>query len=663
MKPPTAPEQALNGRKEERLRFSHLMASGKIGCLELRNRIIMPPMGTNYADANGFVSERLTRYYQCRAEGGAGLIIVEVAAVAPEGRAISNQVGIWADKFIPGLRHLASAVKEYGARVAIQLHHAGRQTTSRICGSQPVAPSGLPCPVCQETPRELSTGEIKGLVRAFGHAARRAREAGFDALEIHGTHGYLINQFLSPLSNRRTDEYGGNREGRIRFAMEILQSVRSALGEDFPLIWRLNAGEYLDGGLSQEEGLDIALLLARSGNVDALHVSAGAYGSPAPMIATMSEPQLPLVEHAARVKELVELPVIAVGKIHDPEQGEQVLAAGKADFVAVGRGLITDSHFARKVELGQVENIRKCIQCNQLCIDPLLIEGRPVSCIYNARAGKEVDFPLVKARRARKVVVVGGGPAGLEAARVARERGHRVVLFEQSAELGGQNLIARAVPFKDRFGEILRYLAYRVKRLDVELRMATAASEESVLNERPDSVILATGARPLIPELPGLDPLRAVTAWDLLQGKVKAGRRVAIIGGGLTGCETAEFLAEKGHQVIILEKLDEPALNQSFSLRSDLLKRLKRSKAVEIRTRTEAVSLGERSVIARQEGVEVTIEELDTIVIAAGSQPYNPLEASLKMQMDDVYAVGDCDRPGNAAQAIHEAYQVAYRIQ
>ncbi|MEW5784930.1 MAG: FAD-dependent oxidoreductase [Bacillota bacterium] len=643
-------------------RYRHLLAPGKIGGMELRNRVVMPPMGTNYADLDGFVTEQLIDYYRARAEGGVGLIIVEVAAVAPEGKAIKRQLGIWADKFIPGLRALAGAIKSHGAKAAIQLHHAGRQTSSQNTGLQPVAPSEIACPVCRETPRILSVEAIGGLVEAFGHAARRAREAGFDAVEIHGTHGYLLNQFLSPYSNKRTDQYGGSLENRLRFPLEVLAAVRRAVGEEFPVIYRMNANEYVEGGLTFDDARDFALRLVNSG-VEALHISAGVYGSPAPMIATMATPPLPLAGYAAEIKEVVDIPVIAVGKIHDPEQGEALLEEQKADFVSIGRGLITDSHFVKKIEMDQVENIRKCIQCNQKCIDPLLVHSLPVSCIYNARVGRESEFSFEKAQRGKKVVVVGGGPAGLEAARTARERGHRVVLFERSGELGGQAILAQASPEKDRFGELLRYLIHRTAVLEVEVRKNTEATVEAILGEKPDAVILATGARPLIPNLPGLEPHSAVTAWDVLEGIAKPGKRVAIVGGGVVGCETAEFLAEKGHHVIILEAAGEAARDQSPTLRGELLARLKTNPAIELITGAEVTAVGQRSVsVRRGQGEETAFKEIDTVILAVGAQPYNPLEGELKARLDEVYAVGDCDRPRNAGEAVHEAFKVAYRL-
>ena len=652
------------GNKEDidlRMGFRHLLSPGKIGKMTVRNRMVMPPMGTNYAAADGFVTERLVRYYEARAEGGTGLIIVEVAAVAPEGKAISHQVGIWADKFVPGLRHLADSIKKHGARAAIQLHHAGRQTSAQTTGLQPVAPSEIACPVCRDLPRPLSIEEISGLVDAFAHAARRAREAGFDAVEIHGTHGYLINQFLSSYSNHRDDEYGGSPEGRRRFALEIYEAVRRAAGADYPVLFRMNADEGVEGGITPEEGRDFAAILEQTG-IDALHVSGGVYGSPLAIIPTMYDPPLPLAGYAAAIKGAVSVPVIAVGKIHEPWIGERLIAEGEADFIALGRALITDSHFAKKVELNQISNIRRCIECNQLCVDPLLFFDEAVGCIYNARAGKEAEFPFVKARRSRRVVVVGGGPAGLEAARVAAERGHRVILFERRPELGGQANLAMRTPHKERFGEILRYLIYRVETLGVDIRTDSDATGETVLREKPDAVILATGAVPSIPALPGLDPQTVITAWDILEEKIEPGPYVAIIGGGLVGCETAAYLAERDHRVIILEMEAEPAPEQSPSLREKLLQWLGQHPSVEIRTGTAVTAIGERSLKIRSNGRETALEGLDTIVVAAGAQPYNPLEGILKPKLGELYAVGDCDRPRKASEAIHEAFHVAYRL-
>lgn len=641
--------------------FKHLLSPGKIGRMTVRNRMVMPPMGTNFASDDGFVTERLLRYYEARAEGGTGLIIIEVSAVAPEGRAISHQVGLWADKFIPGLRRLADAIKKHGARAAIQLHHAGRQTTARTTGFQPVAPSEIPCPVCRDLPRPLEIAEIKGLVEAFGHAARRAREAGFDAVEIHGTHGYLINQFLSPYSNRRSDEYGGSPEGRHRFPLEVCAAVRTAVGAGYPVLFRMNADEQVEGGITPEEGRAFARILEKAG-IDALHVSGGVYGSPLAIIPTMYDPPLPLAGYAAAIKAEVDLPVIAVGKIHEPEIGERLIAEGEADFVSLGRALITDSHFAKKIEMNQIDNIRRCIECNQRCIDPLLVYDQPAGCIYNARAGREFEFPFVKARRSRKVVVVGGGPGGLEAARTAAERGHRVVLFERHPELGGQGRLARKPPHKDRFGEILRYLIHRVEALPIEVRTGIAATGETVMREKPDAVILATGAVPAIPALPGLDPKGSITAWDILEGKVDPGSSVAIIGGGLVGCETAAYLAERDHRVVILEMQSELAQGQSPSLREKLLQWLYRHPSVEIKTGATVTQVGERTLRAVVDGQELAFEDLDTVVIAAGAQPYNPLEGILKPQLSEVYAIGDCDRPRKAAEAIHEAFNVAYHL-
>ena len=463
-----------------------------------------------------------------------------MAAVAGR-KAIPRQIGIWADKFIPGLSYLAAAIKSTGRR---------RPFSSIMPGGRHSLDHGLPgrwrrrnsLPVCLDRPRALTIDEIKGWWRR-SPCRPPGKEAGFDAVEIHGTHGYLLNQFLSPTATSATDEYGGSLENRMRFSSRLLTRSTGPWGrlsDHFPHECRRICG----GRLTLDDAREHCAAPEQQPRQCPACIG-GVYGSPAPMVATMASPPLPLAEHAAAIKESVDIPVIAVGKIHDPEEAEALIREEKADFVSIGRGLITDSHIVKKIEVGQIENIRKCIQCNQKCIDPLLVYQLPVSCIYNARVGREYEFPFEKARRAKKVVVVGGGPAGLEAAWVARERGHRVVLFERSGELGGQAILAKVPPKKDRFGEILRYLIHRVEALGVDVRKNTEATTAAILEEKPDAVILATGARPLIPKLPGLESAKAVTAWDVLE-EGQAGPRVAIIGGGVVGCETAEFLAEKG---------------------------------------------------------------------------------------------------------------------
>ncbi len=645
----------------QQTQYPRLFQEGKIGKLTTRNRLVMPPMGTNLAREDGEVTGTQIRYYEERAQGGAGMIIVEIGGVDPGGRAIPRQIGLWDDKFIPGLSKLASAIKNAGAVAAIQIHHAGRQTATVITGSQPVAPSPIPCPVNQETPRELTIDEIKGLVKAFGEAARRAFQAGFDLVEIHGTHGYLVNQFLSPYSNHRQDEYGGSFENRLRFALEIIQAVKEKTAPDFPVSFRMNGDEYVEGGIKLEEAKEMAKRFIDAG-VNVLHVSAGVYGSPAPNVPVMGTPPGPLLHLAEGIKSVSSVPVIAVAKIHEPDLAEDVLKEGKADFIAIGRGIICDPEWPKKVQEGRVGEIRGCITCNQGCIDRLLAEAGSVSCIYNARAGRELQFPMGEAGHKKNVVIIGGGPAGMEAARTAALRGHTVHLFEETSELGGQALLASATPHKGEFAEVVRYLKHEIDRFKVNVHLNTRADAGTVEQLNPDTVIVATGAQPLVPDIPGVDRPNVVQAWDVISGKATPSGKVAVIGGGLVGCETAELLAEKGCQVVVFELLKDVVIDIGPSLRTVLLERLMNNPRIKIITSAEVKEIGENSVVIVREKGRQAIQGIDTVVLAAGAVPRDEIVEEIKATGIPVHVIGDAEEPRKAIDAIHQAFETAYAL-
>ena len=672
--------------------YPHLSSSGRIGRLATKNRIVMPPMGTNLASRNGEVTERLVAYYEERAAGGVGTLIVEVAAVHPGGRAIPRQIGIWDDEFVAGLSVLAKAIQKHGTVCAIQLHHAGRQTNASITGEQPVSASPLRCPVMQQVPRELSTREIGEIANAFGSAARRAMQAGFDAVELHGAHGYLINQFLSPYSNHRRDEYGGSRENRFRFAREIVEAVKRDTASDYPIIFRMSADEYMPGGLVSEDAQWIAQNLEQLG-VSALHVSAGVYGSPAPMVPLMEIPPGPLVHLAEAIKSAVGVPVIAVSRLHQPELAEQVLRQGKADFIAMGRALITDPDLPNKVLSGRQHEVRTCICCNQGCLDRLLGEGLNASCVYNPRAGREDQFIRAAARTMKKVLVVGGGPAGMEAARTARERGHEVHLYEKSSELGGQTLLACRTPHKQEFFEVTRFYRNEMQRLGVKVHLNTDATIESISRVKPDVVVIASGSVPKVPEIEGLNRVvyvgeqhriaqpaqhlqeqaqelthrqpslaRAVQAWDVIdQGGVE-GERIAVIGGGLVGCETAELLAEQGKHVTVFEMQSEVATDAGASLRAALLDRLGRSSRVSILTKREVIEVDQRTLRALHDGHEEEHDGFDAFVLAVGSLSDDSLADEVRAHGYDTRVVGDAREVAKLMDAVHSAFEAVYSI-
>ncbi|MFQ6067159.1 MAG: tRNA-dihydrouridine synthase, partial [bacterium] len=411
--------------------YEMLFRPGKIGSLELKNRIVMPPMVTNYATREGAVTEQYKDYLRERAKGGVGLVIVEATYVHPWGKGFINNLGIDRDELIPGLRQLAEVVHDVGAKIAIQLYHAGRQTSSKTTGCQPIAPSPIPTPGEEEIPKEATIEEIREVVEAFGEGARRAKEAGFDAVEIHGTHGYIINEFLSPYSNKREDEYGKDFEGRLRLAWEVLQRIKEKAGSEFPVIYRINGDECVEGGLTLEVTKRIAKRLQEAG-ADAFHVTAGVGESNYNSVQPMAMPRGCKAHLAAGVKEVVSVPIINAGRINHPSIAEEILEQNKADFVAMGRALLCDPEMPNKSLSKNIEDIRICIACNQKCISELVGEEEgPIGCILNVRTGREAEFPIRRVDQKKKVLIVGAGPAGLEAARIAALRGHRVDLFEK----------------------------------------------------------------------------------------------------------------------------------------------------------------------------------------------------------------------------------------
>lgn len=631
----------------------------RIGNLELRNRMVMAPMVTNYAYDDGSVTDRLKAYHVERAKGGVALIIIEATYVHPSGRGFQNEVGIYSDRLIPGLRALVDAVHAHHAKIAVQLYHGGRQTTSAVTGQPIVAPSPIKDPTESEVPKELSKDEISLLVQAFAQAARRAKTAGFDAVEVHGAHGYLINEFLSPYSNKREDEYGGPLENRMRFPLEVVRAVRQAVGPDFPIIYRMSADEKVPGGLTLDETKVFAKALEKEG-VNAIHVSAGVYTSAAWIIQPMYLPRACLADLAQAIKAVVQIPVIAVGRINDPEVAETILAEGKADLVAFGRELLTDPDMPKKVMEGRLDEVRKCIACCQACIDELFL-NHSIGCTVNARTGYETQFPLNPSPRPRKVLVVGGGPAGMEGARVAALRGHHVTLWEKDGDLGGQLTLAAKSPGKGEIATFKEFLVNQMNKLKVNVKLNKQATLEAIRTEKPDIVIVATGAKPATLSVPGIDRENVVSAWSVIMDSVKVGKRVVVIGGGLVGCETADYLAEKGHTVTIIEMLPRIAEDVGPLMGALLTDRLKKS-GVKIITGAKLHSIEDHSVTVEKDDKIETIPDIDSVVIAVGSVPEDTLANELEGSGIDYYVIGDAWKPRRITHAVFEGMRVGHEL-
>jgi len=636
--------------------FPHLFQPGRIGSLELKNRLVMPPMATNYALKDGTVSDRQIDYYEARSKGGIGLIIVEFTCVDyPVGKAAGKQLCIDDDRFIPGLRKLTEAIRRHGAKSAIQIHHAGRQTVTLITKNQPVAPSPIPLPG-GEQPRELTVSEIAALVNKFAEAAERAKKAGFDGVEIHGAHGYLISQFLSPLSNNRKDAYGGNVENRARFLLEVIEAIREKVGRDYPVWCRLSAREIgVEGGITLEE-TQIVSRLAEKAGVDAIHVSAHAVG-PARR-PPMAEAPGTFVPFAESIKKVVSVSVIAVSRI-PPELAESVISDGKADFVSIGRALLADSHLPQKVKVGEMTDIRPCLYC-MTCLDSMNWRREGICCAVNPTLGREQEYQVEPTESPKKVVVVGGGPGGMEAARVAATRGHKVVLFDVGEELGGQLLVAAKPPFKDTIEAFRRYLVGQLTKLGVEMRLRQRFTADMINKYEPDVVILATGIKPFVPQIPGIKGKKVLKADEVLTG-ADTGERVVVIGGELVGCETALYLVERGKKVTIMRRGPELATKVHKFIREPLVGRLQ-YKGVAILVGVEYEEITEAGVVIRTGTGERKVVEADTAVLAAGAVPDTEILAALQGKVAQVVSVGDCVEPRSIREAVEEGYKAGLTV-
>lgn len=636
----------------------------KIGSMEVKNRFVVPAMGTNLAEHNGEAGDALISYYTERAKGEFGLIIAECSAVSYEGRSLINECGLWEDSQIPSYRRLTDSVHESGAKIAVQLRHCGRETTPAYTGGTAVlAPSKVPCPANQSMPHEMTTEEVYDMIETFGDAALRGKRAGFDAVELHASHGYLIAQFLSGHANKRTDEFGGPLFNRMRFLKLVLKNIRVKTGKEFPIIVRISGTEMIAGGREIQESKAVCQMCEEEG-ADAIHVSISTYGSLTYCIGSTYLAPGYETAAAAEIKKAVTIPVITVGRYTDPEIAESVVRDNSADLVAFGRQSIAEPHFPDKVLNGKQEEIIPCISCGQGCIMHLFSD-EPISCVINPKNGTEEEYIANRADTPKHVLVAGGGPGGLQAAWIMAARGHKVELFEKENYLGGAFLPASYPPSKSGLGKMIGYYIHQCKKYGVHLVLNTELTEEMVRERKPDALVIATGSKNLMPPIKGLAEAAVLNPCDVLLGKAVTGHKVLVAGGGLIGAETADFLAEQGRAVTIIEMKPEIAADLDPYGKPMLLKELK-NHDVRLLTHAAIQEFLKDGVIYKdteKEDAKVQIlDGFDSIVLALGTRNYNPFEESMSNAGIAVYVIGDAKKAGKVYAATHEAAEVAMSI-
>jgi len=656
-----------------------------INNLKIQNRIYLPAM--HLGMANDFeVTDQIIDFYAQRAKGGPGMICVGYATV-DELSGNTQNIGAHDDRFIPGLAKLSKAIKENGSLSAVQINHAGRYNFSFFLnGKKPVAPSPIASRMTKETPEELTIDQIKDTVNSFASAALRVKKAGFDAVEVLSGTGYLISEFLSPITNHRTDSYGGSFENRMKFGLEIAAAVRKAVGEKFPLIFRMNGNDFMPKGNTRIELQEYAKALSDS-SVDALCINVGWHEARVPQIVTCV-PRGAFAYLARGIREKVDIPVIASHRINDPKTARNLLADGMCDMVAMGRSLIADPMLPEKTKLGRENEIVHCIACAQGCFDNLF-KLKHVECLCNPLAGYEGALPVQKAKYPKKVLVAGAGAAGMTAALTAHSRGHDVIIYESRERVGGQLYLAAAPPGREEFRQLAKDLETQIAVKKIPLVLKTEVNEELIEKEKPDMIIIATGAKSLVPILPGIELPHVVESWDVLLDKVPTGKKVAIIGGGAVGVETALFLAEKGtlsasalkflfvnkaespealyematrgtREITLIEMMDKVGKDIGKSTKWGMMQDLGRYN-VNIMAQSKVVAITLDGLTVERDG---RIQEVnaDTIVLAAGSTSHNPLESLVEKMGVEYKVAGDAGKVAMAFDAVHQGYKAGLEI-
>lgn len=658
----------------KKTKYPTLLSPAKIGPVEIRNRTVMAAMGMSQSD-NGFVNKATINHYAARAEGGVGAVIVEVTCVdAPLGLNTKGMLVIDDDKYIPGMSQLASAIHDGGAKAFLQISHTGRGARRAIIGDQPVGPSAVAMPysfmmgLANETPRELTVDEIHAIEEKYAQAALRAKKAGFDGVEIHSVGYYLGQQFLSSTANIRKDEYGGSRANRCRFHLNIIKRTRELCGDDFAIIVKLSVVEQgADGGISIPDGIYYAKKFQDAG-VDAIEVLAGKWSQESgknekPESAYSDNMTMPLcmvlkTGIRAMTGKKTTMAMIGCGHTQNPVAAEKALKNGSCEFVSIGHGLLVDPELVNKFAEGREDEIRPCIGCGH-CIDHQLQHGGKAVCSGNAVLARgDNDYSITPAKKKKHVVVIGAGVAGVEAARIAAMRGHKVDLYDSNKYVGGAVELAKKPPFKDHFEELQPYLKRQLEITGVKTHMGQTVTAKDVKKMKADAVVCATGAKSIELPIPGAE--RTVSAKDVLLG-AKTGKNVVVIGGGSTGCETAELLAMNGKNVTVIELTDTLAGNTGKTAQTILMGHLKAYK-VDLLTECKAEKITKKAVVCTDKDGKTKEVKADTVVMAVGERADASLYEALKGSVKELYNIGDSNGGGILPNAVYEGYTVGNQL-
>ncbi len=638
--------------------YPNLLSPLTIGNTIIKNRIVFPAIVTNYAKTNGDVSLRMINYYTERARGGAGLIITEGAYPHISGKRFPRMLGA-EERNEESLKELTDTVHKAGGKIALQLLHAGRRAIYQYCGCQPLGPTALPAPK-GEIPKEMTAEDIEYITNAYVDAIARAKRVGFDGVEVHIAHGYLLNQFASALINTRTDEFGGSTENRTRISCNIINRAREIVGNNFLILCKLNGNDYTMGGITPQESSKIASLLEKAG-ADAITVSGGLSYSAEMVIQPAAIKAACHLESAEIVAEAVKIPVGLVGRIQRPKLAEEILSDGKIDFICMGRALLADPFLPQKITKAEENQICPCIVCMKGCCEREST-GLAITCAVNPRVGREKDFCIEASQEPKKVVVIGGGYAGMEAAKTAAECGHIVSLYEKGGRLGGQGYLASLPPHKEEINLLNQYLQNELERLGVKVNLNSEVIADNIPDV--DCVILATGSltgfpKITIEDVPGKITAALLDSLDVLEEDIE-GKKAVIIGGGLVGCETAEKLA-KDNEVIIVEMLPNLAGDMEAKGKKVLLNELE-SDGVTFFTSTKFLKIKGDSVWVECSGVVEKITEVDTVIWATGRKSVNNLADAVKSKGIDCTVIGDALAPRHILAAIHDGFNAALDI-